>query len=724
MKTRGWMVYLGVLVMGPVGAGSAHGAPPLSKLAVSIVWSEHQAWIPREPGTSVFILPDVRLHGLRDVRPMASMIERFPGLHVAFDLSPILLEQLDAYDHGAVDRALLVINRPADRLTPGEKAQIEATLFSAPEGSFERFAAYRLLRDKPRETYTTQDWRDLQVWHLLAWLGADELSASPFVDLVQQQHGFTESQKLMALYRAHGLLNSTLSLYKRLQATGQIEVVSSPYFHPTLSLFPDRDAAEQITLACNLYRTLFECPEQGMVLAQGAPAQSVTPTLQANGLQWLLSPYPRPGPPSGLESSGPVWLAPLSALRDVPPGADGHAAARAILSRLHELASRHRTHPGWVCLDMDVQDLESRFPGTWEAFVTDLYRGLLNSRWATTVTPSQALDARHLVLAPTSIDVLQRPWSEAALRQQRLLLAARRHLEAYRHDHGETFRFQRAHRLLLTAEASDWFAFAASHDRLSSEFEHLLAEAYQTIGAPVDALLAASRDGAIASPMATSTLMVTLPDATGDCLGPGNLVPPLDTRMNPENYDLRQLEVCEAGDDWVFTIYLGRIDNPWHAPNRLGLPTLDLYLSTRPSSGSQTPLLTARGAYADRPWEAALVLEGYQPALFGPDDQKLSVLKPVVDSWRRRVSVSVPKRLLPGTPSTWRYLLLSLAVDGFSPGRVRPLSVRPDLWHFSGHGAPILDVLDPQGDQAKLLDPRQPRIVLPFVAPRPLIDRF
>jgi alpha-amylase/alpha-mannosidase (GH57 family) len=71
---------------------------------LALVWHQHQPRYPMRPGTRVFEQPWVRLHAAKDYADMVLLVREFPTLRVTFNLTPILLAQLDDYGRGATDR--------------------------------------------------------------------------------------------------------------------------------------------------------------------------------------------------------------------------------------------------------------------------------------------------------------------------------------------------------------------------------------------------------------------------------------------------------------------------------------------------------------------------------------------------------------------------------------------------------------------------------------------
>lgn len=924
------LVALGLLM--PLSRPTPAAPPPRDPLYVNLVWHQHQPLYPKEPGTNIYKMPWVRLHALKDYVDMAAVVERYPGLRLTFNLTPVLLQQLEDYRRGATDRYLMLAYRPAGRLSAAEKTAIDKGFFQASEETFRRMPAYRALRDKPRDRYTEADWRDLQVWFSLAWMDPDDLARPPFSLLVKKGRGFSEEQKLELLRQQRSIVASVIPLHRRLQNEGKIEIATTPYYHPILPLvhdsrlarealpgveLPERfsfpeDAAKQVQWAVETYQRLFGRAPRGMWPAEGAVAQAVAPHFKQAGIRWIASDegvlatslrtavrrQERVVRPDLLYRPYQIQDGPAIVFRDRKLSddigfrygrMDGRKAAQDLLRQLKAIAfQRSMPQTKLVSIILDGENAWEHYPDDGKAFLDELYRGLTTSDWVRTTTPSEFL-ARNKpqplsrLAAGSWIRADFATWIGEAEENRAwdMLLAARQALAAYRRDRGEDARYRQAERTMLAAQGSDWFWWYGTDQDSGRDadfdagFRDLVADVYRTLGQTVPAavtgeihrlnrladrmpagyvspdldgrLETAWDQGGLASPLGGTmqrgsgglaelrygwdaetlslaigfdrppepfrirlksaersrewtlvvdpvagsarllsagggtsapvrvavagrqlelsvpwrhfdglgrelllqveagdrpfpreplriprplphgTLMVALPDAAGDALGAGDLAPPRSPRMALPNFDLRQLEVAEASDEWIFTVHMGQMDNPWKAPNGLGLPTLDLYLSSHEQPASPSALFAARGARGDRPWDVALRLEGWLSGLYQPSGVKLMDLVPQADPLGRKVAVRIPKQLVPGDPHSWRYLLIALAQDGNAPGRVRPLMPQPTLYYFSGKGAPILDWLD-DGRQELVLGMR-PMPVLPFVAPgrpefKPRGDRF
>ena len=228
-------------------------------LYVALLWHMHQPFY-KDLATGEYWLPWVRLHAVKDYYRMASIVETFPDLRINFNLVPSLLEQLEDYAKGsATDRALKLSLKPARDLSLPEKVSLLTSAFSANwETMVEPHPRYRdLLRKRGRigsekdweeaqRYFSMQDLLDLQVWMNLTWFSSTLREADLFLQhLVRKGRDFSEEEKLRLLERQREVINQILPLYKRLLDEGQIEITTSPYYHPIMPLVCDTDVGKE-----------------------------------------------------------------------------------------------------------------------------------------------------------------------------------------------------------------------------------------------------------------------------------------------------------------------------------------------------------------------------------------------------------------------------------------------------------------------------------------------
>ena len=152
--------------------------PPLNtdELHLVLLWHQHQPLYPKDED-GVVTRPWVRLHAAKDYWDMAELVSRYPELRISFNLTPVLLLQLEEIMNGTRDSYWVHTEVLADQLTDEEQAFLLARFFDVNPAIISRFPRYQELsnlRDEGAE-FTTQDYLDLQVLFNLAWTDPDLL---------------------------------------------------------------------------------------------------------------------------------------------------------------------------------------------------------------------------------------------------------------------------------------------------------------------------------------------------------------------------------------------------------------------------------------------------------------------------------------------------------------------------------------------------------------------
>ena len=293
-----------------------------AKLHVAILWHQHQpSYVdPRAVGPSRIAKPWVRLHALPDYYGMAALAADFPDVHLTINLTPVLVDQIEQYTiHGAIDAALALTATPAEALSPGQQRELLGSFFDADwHHQIFAHARYRELFEQRtrRERFTAQDLTDLQMWFNLAWFGRalrDGDVALPTGEIasvrrfVEQGRGFDRRDIDEMLVEQYKVLRAVVPLHRTLQDRGQIEVSTTPYYHPILPLLIDSDGAlldrvgtslparfahpedadEQVRRAVDHYVAHFGRRPRGMWPAEGAVSSASVELLERHGVEWI-----------------------------------------------------------------------------------------------------------------------------------------------------------------------------------------------------------------------------------------------------------------------------------------------------------------------------------------------------------------------------------------------------------------------------------------------------
>jgi alpha-amylase/alpha-mannosidase (GH57 family) len=201
-------------------------------------------------------MPWTRLHALKDYYGMVRILEEFPEVRQTFNLVPSMMLQVEEYAAGkAVDPFLRIALKPAETLSPAEQEfMLRSFLMTNPPPSIARFPRYAefchawtAADSNPQRAlrlFNPAALRDLQVLSQLAWFDEKVLGGDPEVrELVERGRDFTlDDQTLMARKQAE-ILGLVMSAYREPCARGQIEISTTPFYHPILPLLCDSNIA-------------------------------------------------------------------------------------------------------------------------------------------------------------------------------------------------------------------------------------------------------------------------------------------------------------------------------------------------------------------------------------------------------------------------------------------------------------------------------------------------
>jgi alpha-amylase/alpha-mannosidase (GH57 family) len=528
---------------------------------VAILWHMHQPFY-EDLITHEHILPWVRLHALKDYYGMASLLREFPGVRVTFNLVPSLLVQLEAFaENRARDHFLDLSLKPAADLTDADAAFIVRNFFFAQRARmidvYPRYAELLARRGAPPTTaearavarrFTSDDLRDLQVWHKLAWIDPEYHDRDERVRrLVAQGRDFTEEDKAVLREVELEILNRVIPTYRELGATGRVELSTSPFYHPILPLLCDtdvylrthpdsrmprqrfshpEDAAEQLARAAAYHERLFGRRPSGLWPSEGSVSDAMVPLVAAAGFGWMATDelilartlgisFSRDG---GEHVDQPEKLyAPYAvvaggarvacAFRDhvlsdrigfVYAGWDAAAAADDFVGRLAEAGRRFTARTGGaqavIPIILDGENAWEHFAGGGRPFLRALYGRLSDHPELQTVTMAEACASPPLELTgifPGSwIDANFYIWIGHRDDQQAWgqLADARQALDAA--SGVEESAVAKAREEILIAEGSDWFWWygddhSSAHDlEFDDLFRRHLRNAYRLLDKP------------------------------------------------------------------------------------------------------------------------------------------------------------------------------------------------------------------------------------------------
>ena len=400
---------------------------------VALLWHMHQPFY-QDLATGEHILPWVRLHALKDYWGMVALLREFPAAKVTFNLVPSMLVQLEAFAReDAQDRHLLIGLRQAEQLTAEERAYCVSEFFHAHRATmiepYPRYAELLAKRQAGAGAFSVDELRDLQVWHKLVWIDHAYLDGDPRIAaLIEKGRGFSEEDKQLLRTVELEILRRVIPEYREAVERGQVEVSTSPFYHPILPLLCDtdvyqrthpgarrprevfrhqEDATLQLTRAIELHERMFGRRPTGLWPSEGSVSDQMVPLVADAGFAWmatdeeilarslgrglgrdayghstdadtLYQPY-RVGGEAGISCAFRDHT--LSDLIGFTySGWDAHVAADDFVARLIEGGRRFRERTGGsdatIFVILDGENAWEHYPGQGRPFLRALYRRL------------------------------------------------------------------------------------------------------------------------------------------------------------------------------------------------------------------------------------------------------------------------------------------------------------------------------------------------------------
>ena len=289
-----------------------------AKLPVAIIWHMHQPYY-RHPQTNEFVLPWVRLHASKDYLHMARLLQEFPGVKANFTMVPSLRDQLEDYAQGADDEDIRLTMRTVEAaLLPEEKQHMLRRFFSIHHGNvirqheeYLRLLQLAMSAGSRAELLSDDYFVDLALWFNLAWIDPDDIRSDPRLEeLRTRSRRFSREDVRYVISRQRSMASGVSHLYHRLERDGQVEILTTPYYHPILPLLIDSDVAARSDPDAILPDPPFRYPEdaayqleeavashqrslgirpRGVWPSEGSVSPEAADAIAAAGLEWFAS---------------------------------------------------------------------------------------------------------------------------------------------------------------------------------------------------------------------------------------------------------------------------------------------------------------------------------------------------------------------------------------------------------------------------------------------------
>ena len=435
----------------------------MNRIHLVVLWHMHQPQY-RDPETCCYVLPWTRLHATKDYYGMVKLMEEVPGFHATFNMVPTLCMQLEEYASGNFREPWFALAfKHADELTREDKAEILARAFQVNhERLLTRWSRFMELFDWSRAaggaqaliTFRAREWRDLQVLSQLAWMEEEWLAKDDVISrLANRGRDFTERDKNELKAKQLEVLGLVLPAYREAAARKQIEISTTPFYHPILPLLCDSDVArvanpgtplprrafrhpedarEQLRRAKSYHERVFGAKPVGLWPSEGSVSEQALAIAAEEGFQWF-------GTDEGVlgrtlnvgffrEASGIAanadrlyqpWRVQMATtgitglFRDhhisdlvgfVYSRMDSKSAAADLHGRLRHIGESVKSEkPLTVCIFLDGENAWEYFPGNGRVFLREFYKRIADDGDFRALTASEAIAAAGDISVTNSI---------------------------------------------------------------------------------------------------------------------------------------------------------------------------------------------------------------------------------------------------------------------------------------------------------------------------------
>lgn len=289
-------------------------------LSVAFVWHMHQP-LYKDHLTGKYLMPWVRLHGIKDYLDMLLILKKFPKIKQTFNLVPSLIDQLNDYGYNnAHDLHSYLMIKAASEFSNEDKIFILERFFDANYSNMiSKNDYYHYLYQKARQQppsnninhFSEQEFEDIIMWFNLMWFDPMWYEEIPeLLDFYNQGKNFSLFQKTRLLEIQREIIRKIIPTYKEFQDNGQIEITTTPYYHPIMPLLIDtdstivaradlklpeqrfchyEDAKEQLSKAIIQYEKLFGRLPRGLWPSEQSVSPETIKLIAESGFKWAIS---------------------------------------------------------------------------------------------------------------------------------------------------------------------------------------------------------------------------------------------------------------------------------------------------------------------------------------------------------------------------------------------------------------------------------------------------
>lgn len=224
------------------------------KLSIAFYWHMHQP-VYQLNSESDYLMPWVRLHGVKDYLDMVLILNNFKELKLNFNLVPALLDALIDYgekNYHDIHSRLTISD--VSEFTNDDKEFILNNFFDANYASMiYHHEPYSKLYQKRCSSenssindFSNQEYADIMAWFNLSWIDPTYKYMFPELQkILDKESNYTLEDRLEIIEIHRKIIRMIIPAYKEFLEKGRIEITTSPYYHPILPILLDAKAAQE-----------------------------------------------------------------------------------------------------------------------------------------------------------------------------------------------------------------------------------------------------------------------------------------------------------------------------------------------------------------------------------------------------------------------------------------------------------------------------------------------
>ncbi len=191
------------------------------------------------------------------------------------------------------------------------------------------------------------------------------------------------------------------------------------------------------------------------------------------------------------------------------------------------------------------------------------------------------------------------------------------------------------------------------------------------------------------------TVLLNVPDPSGDDNGPGNYAYPTAPDFHAGAFDIQDFRVILSPDGSTVTFKLLTRDLTPTFGSPLGAQLVDVYVHDPAASSTSTAASFPQRNYQIAPaaaWSRLLEVQGFGQRYINAQGNTVGTINISANAISRFITFSVPTASLGGTPgSGWGFTVVLTGQDGFSPDQARNFTSTPGSYTFGVCAAPSAD---------------------------------